>query len=382
MKYLYFYLVPLAGFFADLSILIVNFFSEKRRISRFSLSLSIFYFGIACWNLTLFLGYVSKTSKEAMDVFFYMYTIQLLMTNSFLLFCMEQSNQSLANIEKFLKISLVFSSIWFFLLMYSYFFSLENSIFIRGVKQYSWGFYPIAGYGSYITHIFWGFVFICSLYFLISYGIRHPKDKRTRVITILIVLMILASISNFIVLWGKDILPLGNAADAILTTILAAVFYREQQLKNPAKIFLKIAGIIASMGVSLLIIWFFLDFVIELKENTVLFFIISVFISFFSLLIFNILFSPPLIKKSFEETYQLLREKYHLTHQEAMICRYIIQDKERKEILRILNISGNTLKVQLNSIYKKTIEKENNEFNRNKYPILKEFLKSIEQNKF
>lgn len=375
-RYFYFFLVPLAGFLADIAILIVNYFSQKRSISRFSLS--IFYVGIAIWNLILFIGYLSRSEEEAKNSFFYMYTIQLLMTNSFLLFCMEQSQQPLQKIEKFLKISLIFSGIWYILLLYSYFFTEGNQLFIYGVKKYEWGYYPIAGYGSYITHIYWGFIFISSLNFLIRYNLQHPEDKRTKIITILFILMIIASISNFIVIWEKDILPLGNAADAILSTILAAVFYREQFLESKAKFFLKLAGIISSIGLTLLLIWLFLDLVVVFQSHQVIFFVLSVLISFFSLLFFNILFSPPVIKRSFEETYQILRRKYNLTHQEAMICKFIMENKERKEILRILNISGNTLKVQLNSIYKKTIEKlDSVDTNRNKFPLLKKFLEEV-----
>ncbi len=241
IKYIYFYIVPFAGFLADIAILIVIYFAGKRRQSRYSLS--IFYVGIAGWNLYLFLSYISKTSEMAMQSFFYMYTFQLLMTNSFLLFSLEQAKVSLPKIENLLKISLFFSAIWFLLLIYSYFFSASNNVFIDGVKKYEWGYYPNAGYGSYITHIYWGFIFITSFYYLIKHIRVHPEDKRTKIITLLFFLMILASLTNFIAIWGKNTLPIGNAADAILSTILAAIFFREQFLETKAKIFLKFAGI-------------------------------------------------------------------------------------------------------------------------------------------
>jgi DNA-binding CsgD family transcriptional regulator len=377
-KYLYFYIIPFAGFLADIAILIVLYFSKERRQSRFSLS--IFYTGIAGWNLFLFFTYLSHIQEEAMKSLYYFYGFQLLMTNSFLLFCLEQSKVPLPKIEKIIKISLGFTAIWFLLLNYSYLFSKENNLFIKGVQKFDWGFYPNAGYGSYITNIYWLFVFIISLYYLFLYIKNHTEDKRTKIITFLFLLMILASITNFVALWGFKTLPIGNAADAILSTILAAIFFREQYLENKAKLFLKIAGIISAIAVTLVVIWLISDLIISFYKNKLLFFLIAVITSFFSLLFFNILFSPPIPAGSFEKFYEKLRKDYQLTHQEAMICRYILENKDRKEILNILNISGNTLKVQLGSIYKKTIEKNNNnnkELNRNKFPVLKQFLEEV-----
>ncbi|GIX41422.1 MAG: hypothetical protein KatS3mg129_1155 [Leptospiraceae bacterium] len=376
-KYIYFYIVPFAGFLADIAILIVLYFSGERRQSRFSLS--VFYTGIAGWNLFLFLSYLSHTPEQAMNTLYYFYSFQLLMTNSFLLFSLEQSKTPIPVIERNIKISLVFTAIWFLLLNYSYLFAPQNNLFINGVQKFDWGFYPHAGFGSYITHLYWAFVFITSFYYLAKYIKNHPEDKRIKIITILFLLMVLASITNFIALWGLKTLPIGNAADAILSTILAAIFFREQYLENKAKIFLKIAGIISAIAMTLIVIWFFSDFILSFYENKFLFFLVAVLTSFFSLLFFNMLFSPPIPEGSFEKIYEKLRKDYNLTHQEAMICRYILENRERKEILNILNISGNTLKVQLGSIYKKTIEKDNNkqELNRNKFPVLKRFLEEI-----
>lgn len=380
-KYIYFYIVPFAGFLADIAILIVLYFSGERRQSRFSLS--VFYTGIAGWNLFLFLSYLSHTPEQAINTLYYFYGFQLLMTNSFLLFSLEQSKIPIPVIERNIKISLVFTGMWFLLLNYSYLFAPQNNLFINGVQKFDWGFYPRAGYGSYITNMYWAFVFITSFYYLAKYIKNHPEDKRTKIITILFLLMVLASITNFIALWGLKTLPIGNAADAILSTILAAIFFREQYLDNKAKIFLKIAGIISAIAMTLIVIWFFSDFILSFYENKFLFFLVAVLTSFFSLLFFNMLFSPPIPEGSFEKIYEKLRKDYNLTHQEAMICRYILQNKERKEILNILNISGNTLKVQLGSIYKKTIEKNNHksELNRNKFPVLKQFLEEIAKTK-
>lgn len=377
IKYLYFYIVPFAAFLADIAILIVLYFTRERRQAR--ISLPLFYTGIAFWNLFLFFTYIAKIPEEAMQSLFYFYTSQLLMTNSFLLFNLEQSKVLLPKIEKIMKISFFFSGIWLAMLLYSYFFSEKNNIFIDGVKKYAWGFYPEARYGSYITNIYWAFVFIISFYFLFKYISQNPEDKRTKIITILFVLMLIMSLSNFIVLWGFNTLPIGNAGDAVLSTLLAAIFFREQYLENKAKIFLKIAGIISAIAVTLILVWLISDFVLYVYNNKFLFFLISVIVSFFSLLFFNTLFSPPLPHGSFEKIYEILRREYNLTHQESMICRYILEGKERKNIQDILNISGNTLKVQLGSIYKKTIEKNNHkpEMNRNKFPTLKKFLEEI-----
>ncbi len=377
IKYLYFYIVPFAAFLADIAILIVLYFTKERRQSRFSLPL--FYTGIGGWNLFLFLTYIAENSEEAMHSLFYFYTSQLLMTNSFLLFSLEQSKVSLPKIENIMKVSFFFSGIWLVLLIYSYFFSEINNIFIEGVKRYEWGFYPEAGYGSYITNIYWGFVFIVSFYFLFKYIFKNPQDKRVRIITIIFVLMFIMSLTNFIVLWGFNTLPIGNAGDAILSTILAAIFFREQYLENKAKIFLRIAGIISAIALTLILVWMISDFILYFYNNKFLFFLISVIVSFLSLLFFNTLFSPPVPHGSFERMYEILRKEYNLTHQESMICKYILEGKDRKNIQNILNISGNTLKVQLGSIYKKTIEKNSYkpEMNRNKFPSLKKFLEEI-----
>ncbi len=133
------------------------------------------------------------------------------------------------------------------------------------------------------------------------------------------------------------------------------------------------------LAVTLIVVWLLSDFLFEFSQNQFLFFIFSLITSFFSLLFFNFLFSPPTPTGTFEKVYEKLRKEYNLTHQEAMICRYILENKDRKEILNILNISGNTLKVQLGSIYKKTIDNNNNKLdtNRNKFPILKQFLEDI-----
>jgi len=379
-RFLYFYIVPFAALLADIAILIVLYFSEERRQSRFTLTM--FYVGIAGWNLYLFLTYIAPTPEQAIQHLFYMYTFQLMMTNSFLLFSLELSKTSIPTIEKFMKISLFFSFVWYALLNYSYFFSSRNNLFINGVNKFDWGFYPNASYGSYITNLYWLFVFVVSFYYLFRYIKNHPEDKRVKIITGIFVLIVLASITNFVALWGFNTLPIGNAADAVLTTILAAIYFREQYLENKARFFLKVSGIISAIALTLIIIWIFSDLIHVIYENKFLFFLFAVITSFLSLLFFNILFSPPVPVGSFEKIYEKLRKEYGLTHQEAMICRYVLENKDRKEILNILNISGNTLKVQLGSIYKKTIEKHNNksDLNRNKFPMLKRFLEEITSN--
>ncbi len=377
IRYLYFYIVPFAAFLADIAILIVLYFTRERR--QYRISLPLFYTGVGSWNLFLFFTYIAKLPEEAMQSLFYFYTSQLLMSNSFLLFNLELSKVSFPKIEKIMKLSFFFSGIWLLLLIYSYFFSQTNDIFIEGVRKYEWGFYPEAGYGSYITNIYWAFVFITSFYFLFKYILHNPEDKRTKIITVLFVSMFIMSLTNFIVLWGFNTLPIGNAGDAVLSTILAAIFFREQYLENKAKIFLKIAGIISAIAVTIILVWLISDFVLFVYNNKFLFFLVSVIVSFLSLLFFNTLFSPPLPHGTFEKIYEILRREYNLTHQESMICRYILEGKERKSIQDILNISGNTLKVQLGSIYKKTIEKNNHkpEMNRNKFPSLKKFLEEV-----
>jgi hypothetical protein len=131
-RFLYFYIVPFAALLADIAILIVLYFSGERRQSRFTLTM--FYVGIAGWNLYLFLTYIAPTPEQAIQNLFYMYTFQLLMTNSFLLFSLELSKTSIPTIEKIMKISLFFSFVWYILLNYSYFFFFSKQSFYQRCK--------------------------------------------------------------------------------------------------------------------------------------------------------------------------------------------------------------------------------------------------------
>jgi hypothetical protein len=68
-RFLYFYIVPFAALLADIAILIVLYFSGERRQSRFTLTM--FYVGIAGWNLYLFLTYIAPTPEQATQNLFY-----------------------------------------------------------------------------------------------------------------------------------------------------------------------------------------------------------------------------------------------------------------------------------------------------------------------
>ncbi len=375
--YLFFYLIPLAGFFSNISILIVIYFMKKSRQYRFSLSL--LYSGAVGFNLFQFLSFLTDSYELSMRVYYYYYTIQLLMTNGFLLFSLEFTNKNYKVVRNHMTVSLIFSLIWMVILLYSSILTDLNNLFISGIRKYDWGFYPMPGYGSYITNIYWIYVFVISYYYLFQYLKKNPKDKKGRIIILLFALITIASISNFLTLWEFQILPLGSAFDAILTPILAAIFFREQYLETQAQFFLKIAGIIAAVSFSLVVLWFFSSYILTFNKNLIFYIIFIIFITFISLIFFNTLFSPPILRNNFEKKYEILRNIYDLTHQEAMICKYISEEKKRSEILKIMNVSGNTLKVQLKSIYKKTIEREQKfQKNKNKFPILKEFLENIE----
>jgi len=71
-------------------------------------------------------------------------------------------------------------------------------------------------------------------------------------------------------------------------------------------------------------------------------------------------FSDPgeaLQNSSFKPLFIILQTKFGLTYQEARICCDIAEGKERAALRKDLNIAESTLKSQLRSIYKKTIEK-------------------------
>lgn len=354
---LYFHFVPFAGFLADVAALI--FFYFLPRDNRLRSAFIIGYLGMASWNFLTFLNYSSDASESYRLLYYVHFNFVHLIHIGLILFTLRATNAS-SELSRFVltavfsgvAVTLVLANLWFFVPGF-------ETIMLLGMRLTPWGKAPVANWGAYVFHlVFYGSLGLSYL-LLFRHSIGLRGDRRLLWPAILFLANTIGGLSNLAVFWGfEGIPPMGNGIDALASALLAALFFRHQFMRKFGRLMLRVASACAATGISLVLIWVVAEIFMREQQDSMNILPVMLLLSILTVTFFQILFSPAREAESFERTYERLRRDYQLTHQEAMICRYVGEARERKEILEILNISNNTLKVQLTSVYRKTIDRE------------------------
>lgn len=354
---IYFHFVPFAGFLADVAALIFFYFLPRE--NRLRTAFIVGYLGMASWNFLTFLNYVSDASESYRLLYYVHFHFVHLIHIGLVLFALRVTARS-ARVSAYVLTlvmvgvgtSLVLTNLWFFVPGF-------EMVMLRGMRLTPWGKAPVAGWGAHLFHVVVYGSLTIGHALLIGHGLRHRGDRRVRWSGMLFLANAIGGLSNLAVFWGFDgIPPLGNGIDALVSALLAALFFRYQYMRRFGQVMLRVASGFAATGIALLVIWFVAEVAFRGHHDSVNLMPVMLLVSVLTVTLFQVLFSPSTEGDSFERTYEKLRRDYNLTHQEAMICRYVGEARDRKQILEILNISQNTLKVQLTSVYRKTIDRD------------------------
>ncbi|MBW7857225.1 MAG: hypothetical protein H3C43_02740 [Leptonema sp. (in: Bacteria)] len=376
---LYFHFIPFAAFLADVAVLLFLYFLPEQKQYRFSFI--ILYLGLAGWNLLSFCRYLIPIEFGYRPFYFVYFTVQPLISIGFVLFTTQITKQTKRTTQITMTVVIAVAiAIELLLIGWAFLPNLDN-LFLSGVQETKWGYFPKAGIGLRLYHISIFSSILVGFFFLIQRSVRHPTELKLKRLSLLFAATGVAGLSNMAIQQELvSIAPIGNGTDAIVSAILASLFFKDQYMRSFGSLLLRLAGVFAAISITLIIVWFFVEIVAD-QQSHFYTLLVTIIAAIGSIFLFQILFAPAKVNPTFEKCYNQLRHDYGLTHQEATICRYIQENKNRQEICEILNITSNTLKVQLTSIYRKTIDRNNDitsqSLRRNKFVQLSHLIESL-----
>lgn len=375
----YFHFIPFAAFLADVAVLLFLYVLPEKK--NFSFSFMVLYVGLAGWNLLCFLRYFIPIESNYRLFYFIYFSIQPLISIGFVLFALQVSEQTIKVKQITMGVVITTAIIVELVLIGWAFVPNLDHLFLIGIKETKWGFFPKAGIGLRLYHISLLGSVLVGFFFLIRKSIRQSSELQLKRLSLLFAATTVAGLTNVAIQQDLiDVAPIGNGTDAIVSAVLTSLFFRNQYMRSLGSLLLRLAGGFAAASITLIVVWFFVEIIAD-QQSQFYTLLIVVLTASGSLILFQILFTPAKVNPTFEKCYNQLREDYGLTHQEAMICRYIQEKKNRQQICETLTITANTLKVQLTSIYRKTIDRDNGSMHqgRNKFAQLHEFIDAIFQ---
>lgn len=375
----YFHFIPFAAFLADVAVLLFLYFLPGKKDHRFAFI--TLYLGLAGWNLLSFCRYLIPIEFGYRPFYFIYFTVQPLISIGFVLFATQVTKQSKRTAQITVTVVIAVAIAIELLLIGWAFLPNLDDLFLEGIQETKWGYFPKAGIGLRLYHIsIFGSVLV-GFFFLIQRSVKHPTELKLKRLSLLFAATGVAGLSNMAIQQELiNMAPIGNGTDAIVSAVLASLFFKDQYMRSFASLLLRMAGGFAAISITLIIVWFFVEIVAD-KQSHFYTLLVTIIAAIGSIFLFQILFAPAKVNPTFEKCYNRLRHEYGLTHQEGIICRCIQENKNRQEICQILNITSNTLKVQLTSIYRKTIDRNNDTIHksmrRNKFIQLAKFIDAL-----
>jgi DNA-binding CsgD family transcriptional regulator len=346
-------MIPLAGFLADSALLFLIFSGTSK--SQYKWQLFIFYASLALWNLSVMQLFLAKSQSEAKLILFVAHHIIVLIPWAFLriAFALSGRSKNLAS-----RISDLLTIIVLIILEYSFWFTADDTAFISGLHKYNWGYYPLLGSGAAVYSFSNVYCIVVGFYLL-----SHPQQdaafaKRMRLIFIV---FWLGALTSHLPVFGVEIFPLGNATDAVVSVFFAKALFEAGHLPSSVQKYLLVAGGIAATAAALIFSWIIHEFFVTVNK------VLNVFLTSGSALVaivfFQRFFRPTgpqqeAERKSNESLFAHLQVAYQLTYREATLCCLIADGVSRSAIAKKMNLSPNTLKVHLSSIYRKTIGRD------------------------
>ncbi len=347
-------MIPLAGFLADSALLFLIFSGRPR--SKYTWPLFIFYAALALWNLSLMQLFLAKSYNEAKVILFIGYHFIALIPWAFLRIAFALSGQPknlASHIADFLTIVILV------ILEYSFWFTAGDTLFISGLQKYNWGYYPLLGGGAALYAFSNAYCVVVGFYLL---SLPQQDTAFTKRMRFIFIVFWLGALTCHLPVFGVEIFPLGNASEAAVCVFFAKALFETGHLPATSHKYLRIAGGIAAIAAALVFSWIINEFFVPVDK------VLNVFLTSGSALIAIVFFqrffrsSGPQLgtgEKNTESLFAHLQVAYNLTYQEATLCCLIADGLSRSAIAKKMQLSPNTLKVHLSSIYRKTIGRDN-----------------------
>lgn len=230
-----------------------------------------------------------------------------------------------------------------------------SRLLIEGARLYDWGYFPVAGPGA--RFVFVPFALLCGATGI--YVLLRPRTPALGVSTLSVALLALlwwfGFVTNLLALLGLNALPLGSVSDTILTVVLAALLTQRFALRPAGRVFLFVTALLASLAVSLLVMWLLLLFVPKDSPN------VSVWIAAGGILggaaavfAFEFWFRAAASVKTMRDDrplFTLLQTRYGLSYQQARICELVDAGRSRPDIRASLGITDGKLRNHFSHIY-------------------------------
>ncbi|MBM9499962.1 hypothetical protein JWG44_06825 [Leptospira sp. 201903071] len=334
------HLFPISAMLANLA----AFFAIIRDRDPFGVYFRIFLLILAGGNFTIFLLLKSSSSDQA-SVFFHIFR-HFIFFVPYLLLSLSRilSGRPVKSAMTYFVLTITIA----LLILIEFDFFANKSILIREWKLYDWGWFPILEIPARI--LVGGLFGICFLLSLIL--LLNPEETLLRGwIPVLVFFWWLGLGTNFIPLFGINLLPLGMGVDSIVSVFVSVYLSR----KEMDSIFHRIAEGLVCLSVALglgSLSVLYLTRIESSRTQTVLLSLIGAAASWIVLRFF----------RPAKNTLELLDfnslSQRGLTKQELRICELINEGYTRKQIGFFLGIADGTLRNHLVHLYDKTVDKE------------------------
>lgn len=377
------YILPLAAFLVCCAlILFTAFYSGHRQIR---LPMLMLYGGLAFWNLCIALIFLLPPGESAGFFLYILYLTHPLILIGFSLMLVKLSGLKGWFVKGFIILLSLHCIVLFVHVNLTYF--LDILPVWTGLKEYPWGQFPVAGPGYSVFISVWYYTLPVSIY--LTYLIwKKGESVAMRWTSVLLLGTAFSGMMNALVTGGFSRYPVGNPASAVFLVLIVTVLSPRSSLNRLDRIVLFIASFLAACTTAMIAT----VIAVQIIEETSRLFIpvISIAAGGSVFLLLEVLRLTRIDSESqasgtkpdvWYYTLMKLRNQYGLTPRECLICKALIEGKTREQLRIDLDIKESTLKVQLNSVYKKTIDTEDSgdsDSRRDKLHRLTVFLSKLE----
>ena len=355
-EYLFAFMIPCAGFLTDIAVLALIWSLRGRR--PHDAPLMLLHGALAPWNLEILALFVAPNEAAARQIVFVANHALPLIGLGFVWSACALSGR---NVRKTLLVgSLGIVGTWA-IIHYSYWFTPDNSFFLAGVTKYRFGYYPRIGPGARFYSLFMLACVSTGFFFLLRPGGRAAAPG-LRLITALYLLFWLAASTNFLVVHGVDVFPLGGGADAALLGVVALLVYRRDEHTAAARYLHAAALLLITASFGLLGAYVLAEFVIPAGPFGAAAAALAAALS--SVLAYRLLSGLSSARpgsagvSAGRPLSRVLEREFALTPAEIGVCNLLQAGFPRAELTQRLGIRPGTLKQHLNSIYSKMLPKD------------------------
>ncbi len=363
----YAWIFPTVAFAMDLLLLIQIGKAPAATPARPQLFL--FYACVGWWNLCVLFLLAAPNADVARRVLYPIHLTLPWIYISYYWTCVSISGRAGSPIWRAYGVLLAVGALILLgLVNYSFWFTPDDTFYIREVRRFPWGHYPVGGIGPKLLNI----MTLAAIPVATISALFPRPGFHSRSTAGLFLLFWLGLGTNYLPVHGIDILPLGNALDAGLSFFIVRTWLGSYSSTWTARLLVLGALLCPSLVIAYLMAAFVLPVhpvstVTTALAATVAALWVSRYVSLRA-------------DSSVRALPQLRLSEAGLTPQELRICKLVARGLDRRAIENRLQITAGTLRIHLKSIYAKTIEKgrDNPSPDREKLQRLTTFLHALE----